>query len=70
MKLLNIVKDIDVPTINYDDINKPDLFKEKTRGLISYFDMSGDTSKFPVVINNEPQYISMSTKQFELSEET
>ena len=65
MKLLNIVKDIDVPTINYDDINKPDLFKEKTRGLISYFDMSGDTSKFPVVINNEPQYISMSTKQFE-----
>lgn len=65
MKLLNIVKDIDVPTINYDDINQPDLFKEKTRGLISYFDMSGDTSKFPVVINNDPQYISMSTKQFE-----
>uniref|UniRef100_A0A6C0EPU8 Helicase ATP-binding domain-containing protein n=1 Tax=viral metagenome TaxID=1070528 RepID=A0A6C0EPU8_9ZZZZ len=65
MKLLNIVKDIDTPTINYDDINQPDLFKEKTRGLISYFDMSGDTSKFPVVINNEPQYISMSTKQFE-----
>jgi hypothetical protein len=65
MKLLNIVKDTNTPTINYEDINQPDLFKEKTRGLISYFDMSGDTSKFPVVINNEPQYISMSTKQFE-----
>ena len=65
MKLLNIVKDNDTPTIKYDDITEPDVFKEKIRGLISYFDMSNDTSKFPVVIENEPQYINMSTKQFE-----
>jgi hypothetical protein len=65
MKLLNIVKDNKTPTIKYDDINEPNLFKEKIRGLISYFDMSNDTSKFPVVIENEPQYINMSTKQFE-----
>ena len=65
MKLLNIVKDNTTPHINFDDINTPDVFKQKTRGLISYFDMSSDTSKFPVVIDTEPQYIDMSTKQFE-----
>jgi hypothetical protein len=65
MKLLNIVKDNNTPQIKFDDIKDPDLFKEKTRGLISYFDMSSDTSKFPVVIDTEPQYVNMSTKQFE-----
>jgi hypothetical protein len=65
MKLLNIVKDNDTPQIYFDDINDPDVFKQKTRGLISYFDMSSDTSKFPVVIEKEPNYINMSSKQFE-----
>jgi hypothetical protein len=65
MKLLNIVKDNNTPDIYFDDINDPDLFKEKIRGLISYFDMSSDTTKFPTVIENEPQYIDMSSKQFE-----
>ena len=66
MKLLNIVKDHNSSEIFFDDINDPDLFKEKTRGLISYFDMSSDTTKFPVVIDSqEPQYIDMSSKQFE-----
>lgn len=65
MKLLNIVKDHNAPTIHYDDINQPEVFKENIRGLISYFDMSSDKSKFPTVIENAPQYINMSTKQFE-----
>lgn len=65
MKLLNIVKDVNTPEIKFTDIDDPDVFKEKTRGLISYFDMSSDTSKFPVVINTEPKYVDMSSKQFE-----
>jgi hypothetical protein len=65
MKLLNIVKNNNVPKIEYDDIFNEDLFKQKIRGLISYFDMSSDRSKFPLVIDNEPRYINMSNKQFE-----
>ena len=65
MKLLNIVKDINIPEITFDDINNPDEFKLKIRGLISYFDMSSDTTKFPIVINHEPKYIDMSLTQFE-----
>jgi hypothetical protein len=65
IKLLNIVKNNSVPKITYDDISNTDVFKEKIRGLISYFDMSSDRSKFPLVIDNEPRYINMSKKQFE-----
>lgn len=65
IKLLNIVKNNDMPKIEYDDISNVDVFKQKIRGLISYFDMSSDRSKFPLVIDNEPKYINMSTKQFE-----
>ena len=65
IKLLNIVKDNNIPKIEYDDISNIDVFKERIRGLISYFDMSNDRSKFPLVIDNEPKYINMSKKQFE-----
>lgn len=65
IKLLNIVKNNDVEKITIDDINDIPVFKEKIRGLISYFDMSNDRSKFPLVIHNEPKYINMSNKQFE-----
>ena len=66
IKLLNIVKNKDIKKIEYDDISNIDVFKEKIRGLISYFDMSNDRSKFPLVIDNEPKYINMSKKQFEI----
>ena len=66
IKLLNIVKNNSSPKITYDDISNIDVFKQKIRGLISYFDMSSDRSKFPLVIDNEPKYINMSKKQFEL----
>ena len=65
MKLLNIVKDNKTPDILFTDISTPDVFKEKIRGLISYFDMSSDTTKFPIVKNNDPLYYEMSLKQFE-----
>ena len=65
MKLLNIIKKSDNEEIKFDDIQKPELFLNKIRGLISYFDMSSDTSKFPVVYDGEPIYSKMSEKQFE-----
>ena len=65
MKLLNIIKKANDEEIKFDDIQKPDLFKNKIRGLISYFDMSSDSSKFPVVYDKEPIYSKMSDKQFE-----
>lgn len=65
IKLLNIVKNNNVEKITLDDIKNIPVFKEKIRGLISYFDMSNDRSKFPLVRDNEPKYINMSNKQFE-----
>jgi len=65
MKLLNIVKNLNIPEIKFEDIQEPDNFKQKIRGMISYFDMSSDTTKFPTVIHNEPKYIDMSLQQFE-----
>ena len=65
MKLLNIVKDVSIPEIKYEDIEDPVVFKQKIRGIISYFDMSSDITKFPVVIESEPKIVNMSLKQFE-----
>ena len=65
MKLLNIVKNHDIPEIKFEDIENPDIFKEKIRGIISYFDMSSDNTKFPLVIDNDPEYLHMTDKQFE-----
>ena len=65
IKLLNIVKNNSTPKITTDDLDNMDVFKNKIRGLISYFDMSNDKTKFPTVIENEPKYINMSPKQFE-----
>ena len=65
IKLLNIVKNNSTPKITNDDLDNMDVFKNKIRGLISYFDMSNDKTKFPIVIENEPKYINMSPAQFE-----
>jgi len=65
IKLLNIVKNNNIPEISFDDINDPELFKNKIRGLISFFDMSSDNTKFPIVKNNDPHFFEMSLKQFE-----
>jgi len=65
LKLLNIVRDNGTPEFKESDLDDIDQFKLKIRGLISFFDMSNDTSKFPVVINKDPIYVDMSQKQFE-----
>ncbi len=64
-KLLNIVRNNKTPEILQKDLDNIDDFKLKIRGLVSYFDMSNDTSKFPIVIHKDPIYINMSNKQFE-----
>ena len=64
-KLLNIVRDSQTTEFLETDLKDVDQFKKKIRGLLSYFDMSNDTSKFPVVIYQEPKFIDMSKKQFE-----
>ena len=64
-KLLNIVRNNGTPELNETDVDDINQFKLKIRGLISFFDMSNDTSKFPIVINKDPIYVDMSEKQFE-----
>ena len=66
--LLNIVNDAGKPVINGPDPNDPDsvmAFKEQIRGLVSYYEMSGDASHFPRVDDSGPQKYPMSSKQFE-----
>lgn len=68
MKLLNIVRDPSHPEIvppNPDNKESIDFFKESIRGLVSYFDMSNDRSKFPVVIDEGPKKYPMSRLQFD-----
>ncbi len=64
-KLLNIVRDNNTPEIVKNDLDNVDEFKTKIRGLVSYFDMSNDSSKFPIVKYEEPKVINMSKRQFE-----
>lgn len=68
LKLLNIVRDpinhvIIPPNLEKsEDLNK---FKEDIRGLVSFFDMSSDKSKFPIVEDTDPVKFPMSKLQFE-----
>ena len=67
MKLINSVRDPTHPIIkapnpeNAEDVSR---FKHDLRGLVSYFDMSGDATKFPKVYDNGPVKYPMSAKQF------
>ena len=68
MKLLNIIRDVDKPMIvppAVDDQSDVNRFLNDIRGLVSFFDMSGDDTKFPVVIDHGPVKFPMSMKQFE-----
>lgn len=67
LKLLNIVRNVDSPIIKPMDITSKqsiDQFKEQIRGLVSYFDMSYDDTKFPKVIDSEPVKLPMSQFQY------
>lgn len=68
IKLLNIVRDPSKPPIlppNVDSSDSIKLFKESIRGIISFFDMSFDTTQFPIVYDQGPIKYPMSNKQFE-----
>lgn len=68
IKLLNIVRDHTHPPIippNVDNADDLDKFKNSIRGLVSFFDMSFDTTQFPVVHDKGPIKYPMSNKQFE-----
>ena len=67
MKLLNMIRDADKPVITPPDITKKtdiDRFKKQIRGLVSYFDMSADDTKFPLLIDSEPIKYPMSDVQY------
>ena len=68
LKLLNIIRDYDVPEIpapNTEDENSINTFKQNIRGMISFFDMSSDTTKFPTVKDSDPIKLPMSDNQFQ-----
>jgi hypothetical protein len=68
LKLLNIVRDPTHDTIKAPDINSVDdmiKFKQSIKGLISFFDMSSDLTKFPRLVEEELIRRPMSMKQFE-----
>lgn len=66
--LLNMVRDHRAPEIRVPDDTKDvqamQKFKDQVRGLVSYFDMSSDTTKFPVVQDDESHKVPMSEAQF------
>jgi hypothetical protein len=67
LKLLNIVRNPNKEEIKAPDVNDPssiEKFKTEIAGLVSYFDMSNDVSKFPRLTDNQPIKFPMSDKQF------
>jgi len=67
MKLLNIIRDPSHPVIkppNPEDATDILRFKKEVRGMVSYFDMSNDRTKFPRVLDLGPVKYPMSNKQF------
>lgn len=56
IKLLNAVRDYNKPVIKAPDINSAesmDRFKDQIKGLVSFFDMSNDRTKFPDLIDKQ-----------------
>ena len=67
VELLNLVRDKNNPPITCPDINnKQDIesFKTNIKGLVSFFDMSKDYTKFPRVTNAKVIRSPMNVKQY------
>lgn len=67
VELLNLVRDKNNPVITCPDINnKQDIesFKTNIKGLVSFFDMSKDYTKFPRVTNAKVVRAPMNVKQY------
>jgi hypothetical protein len=54
-------KPIIPPTSDAEDLQR---FMSDIRGLVSYYDLSSDLSRFPLLTDSEPQKFPMSYKQF------
>lgn len=61
LKLLNIIRSPKDAEIKLDSITSDEdiaKFKDQIRGMVSYFDMSNDTTKFPIV-NDKQEFIKV-----------
>jgi hypothetical protein len=67
MVLLNMIRDPTHPVIKPPQANQQsiDQFKREIRGLISYFEMSGDRTRFPQINDLEHILAPMGTTQFD-----
>lgn len=68
LMLLNMIRDPTHPEItapSMNDTNSMDTFRNDVRGLISYFDMSGDYTRFPKVYEHDHIHAPMDPKHFE-----
>lgn len=68
LMLLNMIRDPTHPAIRaprLDDAESISRFKDDVRGLISYFEMSSDRTRFPVVTEEDPVMMPMDAVQFE-----
>ena len=67
LKLINILRNPNKKAITAPDPENVDsiaAFKNSIRGMVSYFEMSGDSSRFPKVIDSGPKHFPMSQTQF------
>lgn len=69
VRLLNMIRphaapSIPVPATGYTD-NQWRVFGEAVRGLVSYFNGSGDYSRYPHVIMEDPHVVPMTMRQYE-----
>lgn len=67
VSLLNMVRDQTHPPITVPTAADPSSlarFEESVRGIISFFDMSKDYTKFPKVVQEFPEKVPMSYKQY------
>ena len=70
IKLLNCIRDpssdvMPIEAPNIDNQYSMEKFRNSIKGLISYFDMSSDHTKFPKVIENKPMRLPISKAQFD-----
>lgn len=66
--LLNMVRDQKKPVVTVPNVNNEasmKRFRDQVRGLVSFFDMSGDLTKFPAVFQEDETISNMSLRQFE-----
>lgn len=67
VKLLNIVRSPSSPVIKIPNVDKKESileFKNSIRGLVSFFDMSNDHTRFPKVVEHAITKCPMSARQF------